>query len=236
MRSFIVMAMFTASLAQAGWSDYEEVRELQLDSKGLEVLTIEAGAGSMDVAGIAGADEVRVVATIVVPNTGEDKALDLIEKRMRLSLDEDAGGAVLKSDFKDGFMNWGADGAIHLEVTIPQGMAVRIDDGSGSIDVTGTLADVFIDDGSGSIDVSGVANVSIDDGSGSVDVLDAAGDVSVIDGSGSISIRRIGGSVTIDDGSGSIRVSDVEHDLTIIDDGSGGLKISDVRGRVEQET
>lgn len=236
MRSFIVMAMFTASLAHAGWSDYEEVRNLRLDSEGIESLTIEAGPGSMDVAGVAGADEVLVVATIVISDSDEDKALEVIEKRMQLSLEADADTAVLKSDFENGFMGWGAEGAIHLEVKIPQGMAVHIDDGSGSLDVTGTLGDVFIDDGSGSIDVRGVADVRIDDGSGSVDISDASGDVSVVDGSGSISVKHIGGSVTIDDGSGGIRVSDVENDLTIVDDGSGGLKISDVRGRVEQET
>jgi hypothetical protein len=236
MRSFIVIAMFAASLAQAGWSDYEDVRNLDIDVDGVSELSIKAGAGSMDVTGVRGLDKISVKATVVVPNTDEEKALKVIDKKMNLSLEQKDGEAQLNAWFDDGVMGFGTDAYIVLDVSVPQGLAVNIDDGSGSIDVIDVAGDVTIDDGSGSIDVDNVANLKIDDGSGSIDVENASGDVSIVDGSGSISIIHVGGSVTIDDGSGSIKVSDVENDLIIVDDGSGGLSISDVRGSVDQET
>ena len=236
MRSFIVIAMFVASLAQAGWSEYEEVRDLDLDASGVSQLSIIAGAGSMDVTGIEGLDKITVKATIVVPDEDEEGARKVIEKHMVLSLEKDGDRAELNAEFKQGLMGWGSSGYIALEINVPQGMSVDIDDGSGSIDVIDVVGDVTIDDGSGSIDVKNVANLKIDDGSGSIDVVTASGDVSIVDGSGSISVKHVAGSVTVDDGSGSISVSDVENDLIIVDDGSGSLNHSDIRGSVDQET
>jgi len=236
MRSLVVITMFAASLAQAGWSDYEEVRKMDLDVDGISELSIKAGAGSMDVTGVSGLEKITVKATVVVPGEDEDDALKVIEKRMTLTLDKKGSEAQLNAWFDGGFMGFGSDAYIVLEVSVPQGLAVNIDDGSGSLDVVDILGDVTIDDGSGSIDVENVANLKINDASGSIDVDNASGDVSIVDGSGSISVDHVLGSVTIDDGSGSIRVSDVENDVIIIDAGSGGVTITDVRGRVEQET
>ena len=236
MRSFVVMAMFLASFAHAAWTDYEEVRDLSLDADGIDKLDIRAGAGSLDVKGVDGQDRIVIKATIIVADADEDEAARIIAKRMELSLDERDGKAILKSDFDGGFMGAGPNARIDLEVTVPAGLPLVIDDGSGSVDVRDVAADVKIDDGSGSIDVANVANLVIDDGSGSIDVERVAGDVNVTDGSGSISVRGVSGSVTIDDGSGSIKVSDVDEDLIIVDDGSGGLKFSDIRGTVEQDT
>lgn len=238
MRSLIVMAMFATSLAYAGSSDYEEVRDLILDTDGIKSLSIDAGAGSMDVTGVDGLDKVIVKATIVVPDSDEDDAKKVIEKYMTLSLQQKGDEARLNAYFERGFslMGFGSDAYIALDVRVPQGMAIDIDDGSGSIDVFDIMGDVTIDDGSGSIEVRNVASLKIDDGSGSIDVKNAAGDVSIVDGSGSISVKHVQGSVTIDDGSGSIKVSDVDNDLIIIDDGSGSLTFSDIRGTVDAET
>lgn len=236
MRGFIVLAMLTASLAHAGWSDYEETRELKLDASNMQQFSITAGAGSMDITGVEGARQIEVTATIGVPGASDKKAQELIAKRMTLTLEQDGDEGVLEAGFDDGFMGIGTDAYIALEIKVPEGLALRIDDGSGSLDVNDTKSDVVIDDGSGSIDVINVASVRIEDGSGSIDIEDSAGDVSIVDGSGSISVRHVGGSVTVDDGSGSIRVSDVENDLIIIEDGSGSLNFKDIRGAVDADT
>jgi hypothetical protein len=236
MRSFIVMAMFVASLASAASSYYTEERDLELPAGGINTLTIHAGAGSLQVRGIAGSETIRVTARIQVDERNSDKARELIESRMVLKLYRDGDDAELQADFKNKLMGWGADGAIALEVEIPQGMHLDIEDSAGSIKVRDTHADVEIDDSSGSIRVEAAANVTIDDSSGSVTVDGATGDVDIEDGSGSVTVSKVGGSVKIDDGSGSIRVTDVEHDVVIDDAGSGGVTITDVRGNVEQET
>ena len=236
MRSFIVMAMFTVSLAHAGWSDYEETRDLKLAADGISQLTINAGAGSMDVSGVQDLDNIVVKATIIVPDEDEDDAVRIIEKRIKLSLEKNAGVAELDAWFENGLVSFGSSPYIVLEISVPTGLALNIDDGSGSIDVVDVGGDITIDDGSGSIDIRNVASVKIDDGSGSIDIVNAAGDVSIVDGSGSISVKHVEGSVTVDDGSGSIKVSDIDHDLIIIDDGSGSLTFSDIRGTVDGDT
>lgn len=236
MRSFIVMAMFVASFANAAWNEYTDVRELKLDADGIDDIIIEAGAGNMSVKGVAGLDSIVVTATVVVPDTDEKDAMQFIEKKMRLSLDRNGDRAKLDSWFEQGFFGRGSSARIDLEINVPTGMNVSIDDGSGSIDISDVSAAVSIDDGSGSIELRNVLDVNIDDGSGSIDVANASGDVSIVDGSGSIKVQSVGGSVTIDDGSGGIDVSDVERDLIIVDDGSGGFRFSNVRGRVEQDS
>ena len=234
MRSFIVMAMFTASLAHAGWNDYEEVRDLEIDAKGLTEFFIDAGAGSMTVNGDANATTVRVTATIGIDTSNESKAREIIAESLTLTLERNGDNAVLKSFFENGM--WGGDsGYVKLEVVMPQGVALRVDDGSGSMVIEDVRADVEVDDGSGSMKIYNAGSVEIDDGSGSIVVDGATGDISIIDGSGSITVSNVGGSVTIDDGSGSINVSDVEHDLIIEDDGSGGLSVKNVRGTVEND-
>lgn len=236
MRTYVLMAMFVTSFASASWSDYEEKRDLELDAKGIDSLMIRAGAGSMDVRGVSGLDRITVEATIVVQRKDEADAQRYLQKNMKLELQRDGKIATLDAQLDSRLFGGSGDAYIVLDVRVPKGMAVDIDDSSGSIDVADTEGDVSINDGSGSIVVRNVASLRIDDGSGSIAVDDASGDVSIVDGSGSITVRHVGGSVTIDDGSGSMNVSDVEHDLIIVDDGSGGLTISDVRGRVDQET
>ena len=237
MRSFLILAMFTASLAQAAFSEYEEVRDLRLDAAGLAKLNLQAGAGSLEITGVAGQDEIIVTATIHVPTANEDKARELIESRLVLTLQKDGDEAVLRGYFDEGRWSWGDSPSVHLEVQVPARFALDVDDGSGSIVVNGVSGDIDIDDGSGSIKMQQVGGtIHIDDGSGSISVTDAGADVDIEDGSGSITVRGVGGSVTVDDGSGSINVSEVEHDLIIIDDGSGGLNFSEIKGRVEKDS
>ena len=235
MRSLIVMAMFLASYAGAAAGDYEEIRDLAVDASGIETLIINVGAGSLDVVGVDGLDAVEVKATIVIPDVSEDKGRKIVEKDLVLTLESASGKAVLKSEIDTRFWGSGSSGRVDLEVRAPSTLAVSIDDGSGSMDVSNFSGDVRIDDGSGSIDVKNVGALDIDDGSGSIDVSGARGDVYVNDGSGSITIESVSGTVTIDDGSGSIKVSDVSEDLIIVDDGSGSLSFSNVRGTVEED-
>ena len=236
---FVVLGMFAASFAWAdGHSDYtrgySEVRDLTLDADGLADFSIQAGAGSLEVTGVEGADHIQVTALIQLEERDEDRARELIEERAELTLERRGDTGELVAKFDGGW--WGSSGAIALEIQIPHGLALTIEDGSGSIKVLGTGGDVAIDDGSGSIIVERVGMVEIDDGSGSIAVEEANGDVRIVDGSGSIRVRGVAGSVTVDDGSGSINVSDVDVDVIIEDDGSGGLNVSDVRGRVESDS
>jgi hypothetical protein len=230
------MAMFSASLAFAAWEDYQEVRNLNLDAGGISTLEVEAGAGSLEIFGVSGVNEIVVTATIEVPDDDDDKARKKIETHLVLSLDKKGDTAVLKSYFKSSFMNFGDSPVVQLEVRVPERLNLIIDDGSGSIVVENVAGNIELDDGSGSILMTNVGgDIEIDDGSGSIAVEGVGGDIFIGDGSGSIKVRDVAGSVTVDDGSGSINVSDVEQDLIIEDDGSGSLNFSNIGGRVEKE-
>lgn len=235
----MIPGVILLGLASSAWADYEEVRELTLDSRGIDTLKIDAGAGSMDVVGVPGMTQITVVATIQVTGNDDDRAREKIESDMILSLEKDSDTAELNAWFESSGWNWGSGDSprISLEVRMPEGLHLDVDDGSGSIEIENIRGDITLEDGSGSLtmkDVGGV--VEIDDGSGSISVTGVGGDIFINDGSGSIKVKGVAGSVTIDDGSGSIDVSDVEEDLIIVDDGSGGLDFSNIGGRVRKDS
>jgi len=186
MRSFIVMAMFLASFSSAAASDYEEIQDLTVDANGVETLIINVGAGSLDVAGVEGLDTIEVKATIVIADADDDDGRKIIEKNLELTLERDGNSAELKSEFDKSFWGFSSSGRVDLEVRAPSTLALSIDDGSGSMDISDFSAEVRIDDGSGSIDVQNVGALRIDDGSGSIDVRGTTGAVYVNDGSGSL--------------------------------------------------
>ena len=234
MRGIIVMAMFAVSLAHAASKNYTEVRDLSVDAAGLAGLDIDAGAGMLTVTGAEDADAIVVTATIKVDTRDEQKAREIREKHLRLTLERDDDRAELRSDVRSGW-GWSENIVVDLDVYMPAGVALTIDDGSGSTSISGVHADVSVDDGSGSLEIRDTGSVRVDDGSGSVRIDGSSGDVYVNDGSGSIDIRNVAGSVTIDDGSGSITVDQVEKDLIIEGDGSGSVSFTNVRGTVEQD-
>lgn len=232
----VVAAVVASGLSGAAFADYEETRELTLDTRGIDTLEIDAGAGSMEVVGVSGASEIRVVATIQVPGRDDDRAMKRIESDMTLSLEKQSDTALLKSWFDNGAFNWGDSPSIKLEVEMPENMHLAVDDGSGSMQISSVRGDIRIDDGSGSLTMQDVGGtVEIEDGSGSITVSGVGGDIEIDDGSGGIRVRDVAGSVTVDDGSGGIDVRDVEEDLIIVDDGSGGLDFSNIGGRVEKD-
>lgn len=239
MQSRVILAAAALGIAAAAWADYEEVRELSLATRGIDTLEIDAGAGSLDITGVRGTGEITVVATIDIDTDDDDRAREIIESRLVLSLEKDSDIAKLDAWFEDGGWSWGRGDTprVSLEVQMPEGMHLNVDDGSGSIEIRNVRGDIIIDDGSGSLSMKDVGgHVRIEDGSGSITVSGVGGDILINDGSGSIKVRGVAGSVTVDDGSGSIDVSDVEEDLIIVDDGSGGLNFSNIGGRVEKES
>ena len=233
MRSILILIALITGTAQAA-SDYEETRDLTLESEGIGVLDIESRAGSLKVVGRSDSDEITVTAIARVPGRSDDDAQEIIESDLVLSLKRKGDTAVRKGYFESSGWNFRVRPSVHLEVHVPQALSLVIEDGSGSISIDDVAGDIDLEDGSGSIEMGHVGgDVRIEDGSGSISVRDVGADLSIVDGSGSITVERVSGSVIVDDGSGNINVSDVDKDLILRDDGSGSLKFSGVVGRVE---
>jgi hypothetical protein len=236
MRIFAAAILFAAGLAGAAPDAYDDVRDLSLNAEGLNGLEVEAGAGGMSITGVAGTDTVVVEALIGVQGEDADRAREIIESDLVLTLEREGDRAVLKAYFKSGWLR-NYDAGVRLEITVPETMSLDIEDGSGAIIIRNVVGDIAVDDGSGSIDMVQVGgNVTIDDGSGSISARNVGGDISIVDGSGSLTVQEVEGSVTIDDGSGGITVSGVANDVNIREAGSGSLRVTDVQGRFETGT
>lgn len=221
--------------------DETDERSVSTPSEGIDTVRIIAEAGSLDVGGRPGTNDIAAEGTACASTTG-----DLEE--LQFEVTTSGSEVVIEAKTPD-------NTRFDLRITVPDAVRVKIDDGSGNIEVR-DVAGVEITDGSGDVYVAGVSGdlVVTDDGSGDLDlravgggveveadgsggimIADVEGDVRIgADGSGEIRITAVGGDVRIGaDGSGSISVTEVGGDFRVDDDGSGSISFDDVRGAVD---
>lgn len=211
----------------------QEVKTLKLPAEGIALLEINCGAGFLKVQGVDGINFIEVKAEIYARGVDKEDMKEFIEDHIKLSLEQKGSRAVLVSEVENHSFFSFRDASIDLTVNVPTKMDLKIDDGSGSIDIKNITGNLYVEDGSGGIQVENIqGDLEIDDGSGEIEVRGISGDVVIDDGSGSISVANIGGSVTVDDGSGSIDIDGVEKDLTLKETGSGSLHFRNIKGRV----
>lgn len=233
MRGLTLLLLLAGALVDAAAADYVEVRDLSLDIDGVGKLLIETGAGPMVVSGDPSATSIAVTATITVPRKSAETAQKKIENDLILTLERNGSEARLFSKLENGFFDWNNSMRLELAVVVPAVLDVTINDGSGSMEISGIGGALRIEDGSGSFSVENSgSHVTVVDGSGSIEIEGVAGDVHVDDGSGSLRVEQVGGSVFVDDGSGGIDVRDVAADLIVANSGSGRVEHRGVRGRV----
>lgn len=203
----------------AGMPDLDhQQRELTLDSQDLQGLIAETGAGSLEIIGVEGLTQIKLVADIYSND----------DSKLILTLEKKANKAKLKADFEQsGFNNYSP--YIDLKLQVPANLALDIDDGSGAILISKMTADINVKDGSGELIINGGNNVSIDDGSGDIEVSQINGSLTIDDGSGAIKVTDVRGNIAIDDGSGNIEVANVQSPVTITD-GSGDINVFNTKG------
>lgn len=224
-----VALMASAALAAAPYDDdcsYTEPRNASTSAAGVTKIVIRAEAGSLQVDGVAGLPNVVVRGTAC---TSDESFLS----RMRLTLRRVGSELHIIADIPEKTVIFGFFSArLDFAVTLPAGIPVEIEDGSGWIKVSNT-GPTSIEDGSGSIEAKNIRGpLMVSDGSGSIDIDTVAGDIQVEDGSGQITIRNAAGEVRIEDGSGSVGVTGVRGRVHITTDGSGSINIRNVRGDV----
>lgn len=215
--------------------DIEEQRELQLDGASISSVRIDAGAGFLKIKGVQGLAQIKVIAELKVN-----------QDNFTLSLEKQGSTAELIADANPNNESnwWGDSPLINLTVELPMEMALKVDDGSGELNIANINGDIEIDDGSGAIilsEITGTLDVkdgsgnfslsnltgplTLDDGSGSINIQNVVGDVQIDDGSGAIFIEQVSGKVFVEDGSGAMTISNVKGHVTL-DDGSGGILLS----------
>lgn len=228
----LICAISLVSLAAISANKLKFNRSLEMSTDRLSAVEFDVGAGSLDIVGTSG-NEIKVKATIESEDYRDmDDLLAAFDKRMLFSIERQSEYAVISAKNKDS-IKWGKSKniMIHLEVELPRGMDLVIDDGSGSISVENMDGEIKIDDGSGSITLRNISNdIEIDDSSGSIQIADVNGSVSIEDASGSIELKNISGSVDIEDGSGEIMAKDIGGDFKV-DDSSGDIVVKNLKGQ-----
>jgi len=228
----LILLVFTSGCTFSMANQTLRTQKESVPAAGLTMARLETGAGSLTINGQRGASTIEVFAEYKAAIQSESDA-ERILNNLKLTMEVRGSTFYLKSEQLQSW-NWGNSGRIDLTITLPPSLSLEVNDGSGSIMITGMDRPITIEDGSGEIEVDHVrGNLRIDDGSGEIRILDIDGDVDVSDRSGEITVRRVEGSVHIRDGSGGIEVEDVSGDLIIPDEGSGSLRYRDIRGRVD---
>lgn len=246
--SLAAASVLVAAPAFAGWIEdndckYSAPRRAATPAAGITRVVIHAESGSLTVDGTAGATQIVASGTAC---TSEDDFLS----RMTLTLRKSGSELHIDANIPEKTVIFGFFSArLDFTVTLPAGLPVVIEDGSGAIRVANTGAltidddsgsievrnvrgPVTIHDDSGSIDIDGVVgNVNIEDDSGELTVRNVTGNVEIEDDSGAITVARVEGSLRIrQDDSGSIVVQNVRRDVTIDEDGSGAISVTDIGG------
>ena len=206
--------------------EHSKPLDIELEVDGAARLDLEAHAGFLVIEGESGLDRVIVEGRACASS---ESLLDDIE----LKTDRRGDRLIVEVDIPENNFSRRGDARLDLTVTVPTGLALSVEDGSGSIEIS-NVASLELEDGSGEVEVSDVSgDVEVTDGSGELDLRDITGRVTLSDGSGSVTLSSIGGGVHIEqDGSGEIRITRVQGDVEIDSDGSGSIEIRDVTGSV----
>ena len=207
------------------------VRETVLRSLGGQAddhLHIRAGTGTLQVRGIDGATRINVEALICVSDRERLASMDVELRRL---MGPDVRVETLQPD-PDGALGWSDDeyARIDLEIEVPRGTDVTIADASGPVSASG-VGELRVQDGSGEVEITDVlGSARVEDGSGSIRILGVSGDLDLRGGSGSIAIEKVSGAVTVRRASGAVQVQSVGGSVRLLPTVTGSVSVDDVGG------
>ncbi len=231
MKKIILMAMMiciiTTKLQAETLTFKRSLSTEALDFKSVEII---AGAGNMVIEG-SESQLIEVDATVVSKDCKKmTEFVEVFDTRMLFGVKQVNDNIQIMAKARKSMYNT-PNIQINLQIKIPENLNLIIDDGSGSMQISGLKGTLQIDDESGPIAIRRIQNkVSIKDGSGSLFLESVAGDIEIKDKAGPIELRRIQGDVLIEDGSGDIEVVNQFGQLSI-DDGAGDVSVKALNGK-----
>jgi DUF4097 and DUF4098 domain-containing protein YvlB len=243
--ALLAVAPATA-LAWGDECDFRADRAAAVDTRGVEKVVIQAGAGDLNVTGRANAARIEARGTACADSQAMLDAAQIVARRE---------GNVVYLETKlpqdDENFSWGKNkyARIDVSITLPVNIAVEAQDSSGDaqledlkslqmLDSSGDL-EIFriaglvdVQDSSGDLTIRGAGSVRAQDSSGDLGVDEVRGDVDVtVDSSGDIQIAHVTGNVRIQqDSSGGIRIEEVKGSVTVDADSSGDIFAGRVGG------
>ncbi|MET0288743.1 MAG: DUF4097 family beta strand repeat-containing protein [Pseudoxanthomonas sp.] len=233
-------------LAKEAHCEFSAPRNLTLDLAGVRSVVFETNEHDLRLTGSSDS------AGQLTGRACAAKETDLAN----LTISQSKRGDVLTVTLRrQGTRNWSFGKSyayLALTGTLPASSQVRIDDGSGDVEVSNVASlglnvgsgDVKVRGvrgavsgslGSGDLDLQDIGSVALDSiGSGDIDVADARGDVSVDSiGSGDLSVSKIQGSLKVGNvGSGDVNASDIAGSVSVGAIGSGDVDARRIGGDV----
>jgi DUF4097 and DUF4098 domain-containing protein YvlB len=255
----VILAAGTVFLLFSCSAPVEVTKEesLELPAGAVEFLEIRSGDGELDISGISGAEVISVQAEIVATGSDEKSIQKALDNELELELQRRGNRAVLDAGFADSFflldLISSSEKLVHLVVTIPDDMEVRITDSAGdlyiqqvhnSCTIRDSSGDIIVEDSGGPVEITDTdddillsdiqGNLTIDDTGGEIEAASVRGEITIQDGAGNINISDVTGRVYLHDNTGSITIEKVRGDVSIVGGGKGNVRIREVEGEITQ--
>jgi hypothetical protein len=229
------LALFTVSCSAvaADQCRYSAPRNAELDAAGLKWLAVQIGPDDLTIHGEPGLAKIVVKGTACASNPKWLPGITLEAARHGdtanvIAHDGDRG--IVMSLFGSSYAY------LKLDVSVPQSLAVKLQEGSGDAQATG-LAALDATLGSGDLKVQGVAGrLALRVGSGDV----KGGSVGSLDlsslGSGDVSLDGVHGDAHVGGvGSGDLILANVAGNVSIGSLSSGDIKVTGVGGSLKAD-
>ncbi|MCB1554926.1 MAG: DUF4097 family beta strand repeat protein [Xanthomonadales bacterium] len=219
-----VLIALSGGAASASECANSEPRPLDLDLTGIERVEFDLGGSTLRLH--AGASP-SVRAKACSSHADQLDKIQLVQSRNGSTL-------VIRAESKaewSGIFFATTYGYLDIDATLPAGLPLDLQVGSGEADVVGIEA-VMADVGSGDLKVRDARSLKLDVGSGDAEVENVAGSVEVEVGSGDAQIRGAGDIANAEVGSGDLEIENVRGDVHIDSIGSGDLTVRTVDGSV----
>lgn len=207
---------------------YEKKINETLDLANSDLLTINAGAGDLDITGIPGTGQAVIRARVCASKQDWLDESNVVTTPGKL--------AVIEVSLPNSDGSWLSLGSnyiwMDLVIEVPESLTVEVKDSSGDMSLQ-NVAVVQIKDSSGDIEVEKARDsITINDSSGDIEIDGANGDITIeSDSSGDIEVTDVHGSVLVmKDSSGSIEATDVSENFVVERDSSGDIIANDIGG------
>jgi hypothetical protein len=223
MRTLTTLALLLTAVTASADCSFTDKRNVAAPTAGVSRIVIIGRAGYLHINGRRGAGEVR--ATGVACASSRDILSDT-----KLTVSRNGSELRVEAETPDNSGIFFSSAKLDFDVTVPDNIALRVEDGSGDLTID-TVASVDLTDGSGDLSIRNViGDVAVRDGSGDMKIDNVSGNVHISDGSGDIDVNGAGSVEISNDGSGEANIRNVKHDVHIGNKGSGSVEVSDVGG------
>lgn len=214
---------------------YSAPRNVDLDATTLKSLLLNLGAADAHIQGVPGLSQIKVRGTACASNPEwlDDLRIDTSRSGAQATV------SARRRNHESSFSLLGVSryAYLKLSVSVPQQLAVAINNGSGDV-VAETLQSLDFHSGSGDLKADRIDGaLALDLGSADVEARDVGNVELRSTGSGDVNVSNVRGDVRAgQSGSGDLRFSDVRGSVSLGSIGSGDLRLENIGGNVQVDS